>query len=333
MIISDMKPRSLSYLALLASMMLFLLLGCRSPNSADYFMSRDDGLSKQEQPEEEQPEEEQPGGGEQPDGTQPASPQLAEIKLGTVSGDTHEGGGTATFTIKLGKKPLGKVDVCASSMDQSEGKIISGLPLAFTTSNWNIVQTVIVQGQDDKDVDGDQKYAIEIKICSDKAPAYSNLGIFKRWITNKDYALNSNGSTVHIDSVPGLVWQRSDSGRKYNHADAVTMCRAFGSSAGDGRSWRLPTKDELESLLVEDQTPIAPRINRKAFLNTHSTPDNPYGYELGRYWTDTAAVDPNKDPKVDSAGYYAMGFFDTNSLFASYNKNVKLHVKCVSNKE
>jgi len=67
------------------------------------------------------------------------------------------------------------------------------------------------------------------------------------------------------DTVTGLVWQRVLDGSTHTWADAKTYCANL-TMAGGG--WRLPTKNEL--LSVVDFSLDSPAINRNAFPNTPS---------------------------------------------------------------
>jgi subtilisin family serine protease len=82
------------------------------------------------------------------------------VQLSPVSGTTTaEAGGTASFSVKLGKQPTADVIIPLSSSDPSEG-LVSTSSLTFTPSNWDSPQTVTVTGQDDAEVDGDVAYQI-----------------------------------------------------------------------------------------------------------------------------------------------------------------------------
>ncbi|MCP5497088.1 MAG: DUF2341 domain-containing protein [Leptospiraceae bacterium] len=99
--------------------------------------------------------------------------------LGSVSGNTTEAGGTATFTIKPIAAPSNDVFVCLISSDTTEGDIVvggdittsagscsNGPLLKFTTANWNTNQTVTIQGVDDQLDDGDISYQIQFSVES-----------------------------------------------------------------------------------------------------------------------------------------------------------------------
>ena len=57
----------------------------------------------------------------------------------------NEGGATATWSLKLNSQPSGDVTVGASSNDTTEATV-SPSSLTFTSSNWNVTQTVTATG-------------------------------------------------------------------------------------------------------------------------------------------------------------------------------------------
>jgi len=82
-----------------------------------------------------------------------------EITVSPISGNTTEGGGTATFTIVLNTEPTDDVTIGLSSSDTGEGTVSPG-SVTFGPGNWDTAQTVTVTGVDDDLVDGDQDYTI-----------------------------------------------------------------------------------------------------------------------------------------------------------------------------
>ncbi|MBF0352320.1 MAG: hypothetical protein HQM11_14905 [SAR324 cluster bacterium] len=88
--------------------------------------------------------------------------------LGTISGNTSEAGGSATFTVKLNSQPNGNVLLNLASSNTSEGTISSS-SLTFTTTNWNATQTVTVTGVNDSVADGNQSYTISVTPSSSSA--------------------------------------------------------------------------------------------------------------------------------------------------------------------
>ncbi len=87
------------------------------------------------------------------------------ITLSTISGNTTEADGTATFTVVLNSQPTGNVTIPLSSSDTSEGSV-SLATLTFTPTDWNIAQTITVTGVDDDVDDGDMSFSIVIAPAS-----------------------------------------------------------------------------------------------------------------------------------------------------------------------
>ncbi|MCK0136045.1 gliding motility-associated C-terminal domain-containing protein, partial [Arenibacter sp. S6351L] len=81
------------------------------------------------------------------------------VTVSTISGNTTEAGGTATFTVVLNSQPTANVTIPLSSSNTSEGTI-AVLNVAFTPANWNVAQTVTVTGVDDMVADGNVAYNI-----------------------------------------------------------------------------------------------------------------------------------------------------------------------------
>lgn len=101
-------------------------------------------------------------------GLAPLAPRVtladgAGFTVSQTSGSTvvAESGGTDTFTVVLNTLPTGAVVLTLSSNDTGEATV-SPSSLTFTTSNWNLTQTVTVTGVADNTVDGNQTAAITL---------------------------------------------------------------------------------------------------------------------------------------------------------------------------
>ena len=75
---------------------------------------------------------------------------------------TTEGGGEATFEVKLESEPLEDVAIPLTSTDTSEG-VPDSLELRFTPRDWDTPQEVTVRGIDDDLQDGPQDYFIMLE--------------------------------------------------------------------------------------------------------------------------------------------------------------------------
>ena len=75
----------------------------------------------------------------------------AGLRVGSVSGQATEAGGTATFPVRLWTQPSAAVTVSVSSLNTGEGTVEPS-SLVFTggsSGNWNTAQTVTVRAVDD----------------------------------------------------------------------------------------------------------------------------------------------------------------------------------------
>jgi len=89
----------------------------------------------------------------------------------TTNVQTTEAGTNSTFTLSLSSQPTANVSVALDSSDHTEGTVSP--TLLFTSSTWNIPQTVVVTHVDDLLYDGDSQYVIN-SISNSTDPAYQN---------------------------------------------------------------------------------------------------------------------------------------------------------------
>ncbi len=87
------------------------------------------------------------------------------LLVSAPSGSTTEGGGQATFTVRLGSRPASPVTLSVASKDLSEG-VAAPAQLAFTQDDWQVPQLVTVTGVDDAAVDHAQPYAVEVAVAA-----------------------------------------------------------------------------------------------------------------------------------------------------------------------
>lgn len=80
---------------------------------------------------------------------------LQTVECGTGCQPHVPAYGTDTFTVKLSTQPTANVTIGISSDNTGKGSVSgsSGLPLVFTTANWNTAQTVTVTGVENTTVD------------------------------------------------------------------------------------------------------------------------------------------------------------------------------------
>ena len=88
--------------------------------------------------------------------------------------ETSEAGGSTAFTVVLDSPPSANVTIPVASSDASEGAA-SVSSLTFTPANWNVPQTVLVNGVDDTAVDGDVAYAVVVGAAVSSDARYNSL--------------------------------------------------------------------------------------------------------------------------------------------------------------
>jgi hypothetical protein len=98
---------------------------------------------------------------------------------------TTEAGGTATFTLRLSSAPLASVGVSVTSSDATEASVAPST-LIFSSTNWNVPQSVTVTGLDDGIDDGDIAYTLITSSTVSADPNYSGLDVPDVAATNVD---------------------------------------------------------------------------------------------------------------------------------------------------
>lgn len=96
---------------------------------------------------------------------------------------TDELGATASFTVVLAAPPIADVAIAVASGNPVEGSVVPS-SLTFTVADWNVPQTVVVEGIDDGYIDGDVGYSVDMAATS-ADPAYdlfpvSSVGVVNR---------------------------------------------------------------------------------------------------------------------------------------------------------
>ena len=105
-----------------------------------------------------------------------------------------ENGGSGSFSVVLGSRPNGIVVINAVSQDTKE-VIVSNTQLTFTANNWNISQTVVLNGVDDDLADGNQVVTIQLNIntATSDTTGYTSL------------TAGNISVTVTDDDTPGIT--------------------------------------------------------------------------------------------------------------------------------
>ncbi len=100
---------------------------------------------------------------------------------------------SASFTVVLKAAPTANVTIAVSSSDTTEGTVSTSL-LTFTTSNWNVAQTVTITGVDDALEDGTVSYTIVTDAASSSDVLYNGMAVSDVTVKNMDN--DSAGATV-----------------------------------------------------------------------------------------------------------------------------------------
>ncbi|MGK5090932.1 DUF1566 domain-containing protein [Deltaproteobacteria bacterium TL4] len=133
------------------------------------------------------------------------------------------------------------------------------------------------------------------------------MGLFL-FLVNVVYAASftDNADGTVTDNESGLIWQKADDNTARNWETALTYCE--GLTLGGRTDWRLPSKNELQSIV--DYSVYSPAINSTYFPNTKSS----------NYWSSTT-----------SASYtsYAWYVYFYNGYVDGYYKTNTNYVRCV----
>jgi hypothetical protein len=107
------------------------------------------------------------------------------ISLSAISGNTNESGLTQSFTVVLNSLPTANVTIPISSSNTAEGTVSTSI-LTFTPANYNIPQTVFVNGVNDAIVDGNINYTIVTDNATSADPNYNGLNPSDVTVINVD---------------------------------------------------------------------------------------------------------------------------------------------------
>jgi hypothetical protein len=117
----------------------------------------------------------------------------------------EDGPTAATFQVRLTSQPTANVLVTYMSSDTTEGTV-SSVPVTFTEQNWNLPQTVTINGVDDPQADGDVTFTIRAAAVTSQDPVYNGLLPAEVSVTNID----DDPTAIIVSPTAGL--QTSESG-------------------------------------------------------------------------------------------------------------------------
>ena len=144
--------------------------------------------------------------------------ETAGFNVSSISGNTTEAGGTATFTVKLNIQPTANVTIGVSSSDTTEGTVSPSL-LTFTSANWNANQTVTVTGVNDSLDDGNQSYTVVLAAASSSDSGYSGLNPNDVSVTNTDLAPTVLYETTTPTRSNNNIVYSQDNSTSYSDSD------------------------------------------------------------------------------------------------------------------
>lgn len=110
----------------------------------------------------------------------------AGIAVVSIDDESDEEGASASFTLALRARPSADVSITLSSSREDEGVIVSSTTLTFTADDYDVPQTVTVEGQDDDLADGNQPYVITISVAASDDTDYAALADVDVALSNLD---------------------------------------------------------------------------------------------------------------------------------------------------
>ncbi len=132
-----------------------------------------------------------------------------------------ESGTTSSFEVVLNSAPSANVDIGVWSSNVTEGTIpapVSGT-LTFTSLNWNVPQSVTVQGQDDSTADGTVSFVINLNTAISTDTNYNGLNPDKPTISFINVDNDNPGITVNIGD--GLITKEDPVTPKFDTFEIV----------------------------------------------------------------------------------------------------------------
>lgn len=166
-------------------------------------------------------------------------PNPTAIVTPTAGLVTTEGGGTASFTVRLDAQPAANVTIPVSTSDVTEG-VPSVSSLTFTPSNWNVPQTIVVSGVDDTTVDGAVAYTIVLGSAASADPDFAGLNPVDVSVSNGDNDLPTTKFYVVDDGSANRTYEYAAAGsaiENYATASANSAPRGVASTVAGDRVW------------------------------------------------------------------------------------------------
>ncbi len=142
---------------------------------------------------------------------------VAGVSVTPTSGlVTKESGTKTSFTVVLKSRPTADVTIPVASQDATEGTVSTSL-LRFTSTNWNVAQTVTVVGVDDSIRDGNILYTIDLASAQSTDLDYNGIQVADVQVTNQDdekgkivargMTMGAQDATVSIDQLMTQIFK------------------------------------------------------------------------------------------------------------------------------
>lgn len=199
-------------------------------------------------------------------------PGTVIVTLTSAATTSEDGVTQATFTVVLGKKPKKTVTIAYASDATDEGVPDGTGTLTFTTTNWNLPQTITVTGVNDDLDDSDAPYNIVLSPCVSLDKSYNGVDPADVALTNTDddtagfnfqnilglTTTESGGQatfTVRLNSQPTTDVTLTLSSDNTNIGTVSPTTLTFTAAAGGANGW-----DQLHTVTltgVDDAPPVA----------------------------------------------------------------------------
>lgn len=218
---------------------------------------------------------------------------------------------TSTFTLYNGSTQISGVVQYSSSNNTAtfnpDSNLINGITYTATI-------TAGVQSISGVQMTGDYSWSFTPFALPDTGQIDIYSSIFGE---DSDYTINSpsftdNGDGTVSDNNTGMMWQQEDDNSMRGWTDAISYCEELVLGTGSLPDWRLPTYNELFSIL--DYAGPSPAIDTSVFPGTDNTGE--------LYWT-------SSDPVQSSSNEALSIYFAASGFTWTIDKTTLGYVRCV----
>lgn len=196
------------------------------------------------------------------------------------------------------------------NISRSNGGTVSNIAvsdnnISFSYTKINTDENITIQGTDLAGNSFDITRGTKIILKTGQTTSYvaNDDGAYQKGVSR---SYTDNGDDTVTDNATGLIWQQEDDNIQRNWADAGTYCGNL--DLGGSTDWRLPTIEELKSLV--DYGTSIPAINVTYFTGTISS----------GYWSSTTYANDSNEAWNFNGEYGSIGW---------WNKTLTYNVHCV----